>query len=228
MANNVLKVNSIAIASIAKINGQTDADLAKINGEEFTSALPDARELIQEEVNFTNETTVSFDTSVSTAGNFDYFMFQFINIHSDSDAVTFRFASSDSSDYNWASFWIYYQNEAGSSASGGYNDSYDTLLNANTPLANISYAMGDVAHEALSGYLTMYGLQENSSSRQQAKHWFSQTAQHSNGDYHIATHNHGIIVHDGTNANDSIDQIDFSMSSGTFDGTIRLFGMQLS
>ena len=36
MANNVVKVNSIAIANIAKINGQTDDDLAKLNGEEFT------------------------------------------------------------------------------------------------------------------------------------------------------------------------------------------------
>ena len=36
MANNVVKVNSIAIANIAKLNGQTDADLAKLNGEEFT------------------------------------------------------------------------------------------------------------------------------------------------------------------------------------------------
>jgi hypothetical protein len=36
MANNVVKVNGIAIASIAKINGQTDSDLAKLNGEEFT------------------------------------------------------------------------------------------------------------------------------------------------------------------------------------------------
>ena len=38
MANNVAKVNGIAIADIAKINGQTDADLVKLNGEEFVSA----------------------------------------------------------------------------------------------------------------------------------------------------------------------------------------------
>ena len=36
MANNVGKVNGIAITSIAKINGQNDTDLAKLNGEEFT------------------------------------------------------------------------------------------------------------------------------------------------------------------------------------------------
>ena len=36
MANNVVKVNGIAIANIAKLNGITDANLAKLNGEEFT------------------------------------------------------------------------------------------------------------------------------------------------------------------------------------------------
>ena len=40
MANEVVKVNSIAIASITKINGQTDTDLAKFNGQEFTCTVP--------------------------------------------------------------------------------------------------------------------------------------------------------------------------------------------
>ena len=36
MANEVTKLNGIAIASITKVNGQTDGDLAKFNGQEFT------------------------------------------------------------------------------------------------------------------------------------------------------------------------------------------------
>ena len=36
MANQVAKINGIAIASIANINGITDANLAKLNGREFT------------------------------------------------------------------------------------------------------------------------------------------------------------------------------------------------
>ena len=219
------KINNVAVASISKLDSITFANGQKDNNQSV-ALVTDARVLNQEET-FTNQTTVSFDTSGSYPPDYDVFIFQFINIHSDNDAVTFRVASSVAADYNWASFWIYYQNEAGSSAAHGYNDSYDTLLNANTPVANISYAMGNVAHEALSGYLYMYGLHEEVP-RQMAKHWMTKTAQHSNGDYHIATHNHGIIVHDGSNSNDSIDQIDFSMSSGTFDGTIRLFGMALS
>ena len=41
MANNVKKVNTIAIADIGKVNGQNDTDLAKLNGEEFTGVVPD-------------------------------------------------------------------------------------------------------------------------------------------------------------------------------------------
>ena len=219
------KINNVAVADISKLDSITFADGQKVNNQSV-SLVTDARVLIQEET-FTNETTVSFDTSGSYPPDYDVFIFQFINIHSDSDAVTFRFASSVSSDYNWGNFWIYYQNEAGSSATQGYNDSYDTLLNSNTPLANISYAMGNVAHEALSGYMYMYGLHEEVP-RQQAPIWLTKTAQHTNGDYHIATQNHGRIITSGTHSNNSIDQIDFSMSTGTFDGTIRLFGMALS
>ena len=225
MANAVEKVNTIAIADIEKINTITDANLEDLNTLEFTG-VTDARVLIQEET-FTNETTVCFDTSGSYPPDYDVFMFQFINIHSDDDDVHFRFASSVADDYNWAVFWNYYQEEDGTDGAHAYVDASDTLLNANTQYANLSYKMGDGAQEALSGYLTMYGLHEESP-RQQSKHWISKTAHHAEDNYHRATHNHGMIIHDGTNSDDSIDQIDFSMSSGTFDGTIRLYGMALS
>ena len=219
------KINNVAVADISKFESITFAHGQKVNNQDVSLVI-DARVLIEAQT-FTNETTVSFDTSGSYPPDYDTFMFQFINIHSDSDDVSFRFASSVSDDYNWASFWNMYQEEDGTDGAHGYVDAQDTLLNANTPYANISYKMGSVAHEALSGYMYMYGLHEEVP-RQQAKHWFSRTAQHAEDNYHRATVNHGIIVHDGSNSNDSIDQIDFSMSSGTFDGTIRLFGMALS
>ena len=54
MANNVEKVNGIAIGDIEKVNGITDANLEALNGEEFSGS--------------------SFMTatggSVSTAGNY--------------------------------------------------------------------------------------------------------------------------------------------------------------
>jgi hypothetical protein len=38
MANNVEKVNGIAIGDIEKVNGITDANLQAFNGEEFTGS----------------------------------------------------------------------------------------------------------------------------------------------------------------------------------------------
>ena len=63
MANEVTKLNGIAIASITKVNGQTDGDLAKFNGQEFTGYTA---------LTWTNDddlgTTRQQSTSAGTAG----------------------------------------------------------------------------------------------------------------------------------------------------------------
>ena len=58
MANNVKKVNGIAIASIGKINGQNDSDLAKLNGEEFTGFTPPV--MFQSAADFSTSNLLSF------------------------------------------------------------------------------------------------------------------------------------------------------------------------
>ena len=220
------KINNVAVADISKLDSITFADGQKVNNQDV-SLVTDARVLISENVNFTNQTTVSFDTSGSYPPVYDTFIFQFINIHSDNDDVQFRFASSVSDDYNFATYWNMYQEEDGTDGAAAYVDAQDTLLNANTPYAIIAYKMGSGATESLSGYLTMYGLHEEVP-RQQSKVWMTKTSHHGEDNYHRYTQNSGRIIHDGDHSNDPIDQIDFSMSGGTFDGTIRLFGMALS
>ena len=51
MANQVEKLNGIAIASIEKINGLTDAEIEKINGLEFTGSTP------HQTITFSTQTT---------------------------------------------------------------------------------------------------------------------------------------------------------------------------
>jgi len=221
---DIEKINNVAVADISKLDSITFADGQKVNNQDVSLAT-DARVLIEEQT-FTNQTTVSFDSLGGTT--YQYHMFQLINIHADTNDVQFRFASSVSDDYNWSSFWEYKHNEAGSDdGSHQYAADYDTLLNADDPLANIGRALGNVADESLSGYVYMWGLADEVP-RQHAKHWVAITSMHSQFNYHLAGRHHGILVHDGSNSNDSVDQIDFTMSSGTFDGTIRLFGMVLS
>ena len=223
---DISKINNVEVANISKLDAVTFAHGQKVNNQSV-ALVTDARVLIQEEVDFTNETTVCFDTSGSYPPDYDVFMFQFINIHSNNNDVQFRFASSVSTDYNWAVYWNMYQEEDGTDGAAGYVDAQDTLLNANTPYATIAYKMGSVGDESLSGYLTMYGLHEEVP-RQQSKVWMTKTSHHGEDNYHRYTQNSGRIIHDGSNSNDSVDQIVFSMSGGTFDGTIRLFGMALS
>ena len=77
MANNVLKVNGIAIASIAKINGQTDSDLAKINGEEFTG-VTDAHTLSATATSDGSDASLGFLSGIDST--YDVYEFHFINI----------------------------------------------------------------------------------------------------------------------------------------------------
>ena len=56
MANEVTKLNGIAIANITDLNGITDANLSKINGQEFTGSIDIA--------------TITGYTQVSAAGNY--------------------------------------------------------------------------------------------------------------------------------------------------------------
>ena len=77
MANNVKKVNGIAIASIGKINGQNDSDLAKLNGEEFTGVLPFM--------------TVTSPSATATSGDYKIYTF-----NSSSNFVVGALGSSDS------------------------------------------------------------------------------------------------------------------------------------
>jgi len=227
MANAIEKVNGIAIADIQAINGKTDDNIQALNALEFTG-VTDARTLIEEQVAFTDETTVSFDSLGGTTYN--ALMFQLINIHPDTDDVQFRFASSVSDDYQLATFLEFKQNETGTT--GGavqYAADYDTLLNANTNIANIGRGLGGSTSnptESLSGYLYIYGL--NNAPFAHSKQWYTSTSMHAQFDWHLHTQNGGFIAHDGTSGSDAITQIDFTMSSGTFDGTIRLFGMALA
>ena len=78
MANNVTKVNGIAIASIAKINGQNDSDLAKISGQEFTG-ITEAHTLLSSQTASGSDTDITFDVS---GYSYNVLLFEFLNFDS--------------------------------------------------------------------------------------------------------------------------------------------------
>jgi len=219
MANAVTKVNGIAIADIAKISGQNDSDLAKLNALEFTGVTDD-HVLIEEQVGFTNQSTITFDELEQTTYN--ALMFQFINIHSDDDNANFRMASTESDDYVNSTFWEMYHFEDASDANHEYRSADDTELNDDSAIAMMARTLGDGADEVASGYLWIYGLDNDHSL---VKQWYSVFSTNAYNDISYGQTAGGSILHDGSTTQ-AITGIEFTMDSGTFDGTIKLFGLK--
>ena len=106
MANNVLKVNGIAIANIAKLNGITDANLVKLNGEEFTGTPADSLVLLATPLNIpvTGDDTAVCEVDITSGidSTYDEYQFHFINIHPATSAtiLSFQVDTGTNTNYN--------------------------------------------------------------------------------------------------------------------------------
>tara|TARA_Y100000310_G_scaffold207318_1_gene207814 strand:+ start:178 stop:834 length:657 start_codon:yes stop_codon:yes gene_type:complete len=210
------KINNVAVADISKIDSITFADGQKVNNQDV-SLVADAHTLIDEDVTFSNQTTISYASLLESTYNAH--MFEFINLHSDNDDVYFRFSTNDSSNHQLATFWEMWHNEDDTDADQDYNVDFDTLISESDQYATLARGLGaDVADEAASGFLWIYGLNDTS----HAKLWFSVMSSKGQDDTHYGFETAGWIYNSGL---DAITQIDFSMSGGTFDGTIKVFGL---
>jgi len=231
MANNVLKVNGIAIASIAKINGETDTDIAKLNGEEFTG-VADAHTFIRSE-------PASADSSITFAhgtngvvldSTYDVYEWHFINMHPADRNYEFEFqvnyaGGSGFNETITSSYFNAGQNEGGQSELFDYDAGYDQAQTAN--YQDLARGQENDNDTGLSGVLTLYAP----SSTTYVKHFIASvhnvTRDHTGSDewdYTLSNYAAGYI--DTTNA---IDEIDFKFSSGNIDaGEIRMYGLALS
>ncbi len=127
MANEVTKINGIAIASITDLNGITDANLAKINGQEFTGTV---------DPNFTTSYTDLEDNSgaIGDDGNGEvtscydpdnnFVYVQYVDSDGGGTAVVGAF-NSGNSDIDFGAK----QSVRGSNAFSGNSCDYDTKYN---------------------------------------------------------------------------------------------------
>ena len=175
--------------------------------------------LIAESVAFTNQSTVTFASLEQDTYN--HLMFQFINIHADTDDADFKFASTDGNDDQLTTYWQKYHNEGGEESGSEYDTTNDVALNDGEPEAMLARNLGDVSDETASGFLWIYGL-DNAHSY--VKHWHSRFSTKTQDNKHFGTHTSGAILENGGTATE-ITGIEFTMSTGTFDGTIKLFGL---
>jgi len=215
---DIEKINNVAVASISKLDSITFADGQKVNNQSV-SLVTDNHVLIEEQVGFTNQSTITFDELEQ--GTYNALMFQFINIHSDDDNADFRFASTESDDYVNSTFWEMYHDEADSSSGHEYRANDDTELNDDVAQAMMARTLGSGSDEVASGYLWIYGLDND---HNLGKNWYSVFSSMSYNDYCYGQTAGGTILHDGSTTQ-AITGIEFTMDSGNFDGTIRLFGL---
>ena len=219
MANNVLKVNGKAIASIAKINGQTDSDLAKLNGEEFTGTPADAHVLIDTAPSDGSDSSLGFTSGIDAT--YDVYEFHFINIHPETDDSRFEFQVSTGSGFNetiTSTFVRAWHNEAGSSYHLGYTVNEDQAQgNAYQTLYD---RVDSAADASTSGILTLYAP----SSTTYVKHFVSRLNGLHADSYTMECYGAGYI-----NTTNAITQIDFKFENDEIqDGEIKMYGLAKS
>ena len=217
MANNVVKVNGIAIANIAKLNGITDANLVKLNGEEFTGTPPDAHTLIAS-ATASASATLEFTSGIDSTYN--EYQFHFLNMHPASSGVGFQFQvnATDGADYNDSPIHTThvqaYHNEAGSDSGLAYSTGNDA--DQSTSYIPLLAGLANDADSNASGVLNLYAP----SSTTYVKHFIS-NIQFNNGTYSTQAFTAGYIE-DAT----AIDNISFKFSSGNIDaGIIKMYGV---
>jgi hypothetical protein len=167
-----------------------------------------------------NSATISFTTGLDST--YDEYQFKFINIAPRTDGVNFTFNLSSDSGTNYnvtktTTFFRAYHDEADIDTLLQYRAAED--LAQSTSFQNLSFEAGNGADESMSGSLNLF----NPSSTVYVKHFISINNYYLNINYSVNT-----FVAGYANTTSAVNAIRFQMSSGNFDGTIKLYGVKKS
>ncbi len=222
MANEVKKVNTVAIADIKNINTITDSDLKKLNTLEFTGTPPDAHTFIADNSSDTTDlSNIIFNSGIDST--YDVYMFDFININAADDNTTFQFQvnATDGADYDdsaiTSTHFAAYHDEDDSGTSLYYDASRDAAQS--TSGIPLEHYVGNGADESISGRMWLYAP----SSGTYVKHWMAQFSENAQHNAAYSTYVAGYI-----NTETAIDDIRFEMASGNLDGLIKMYGLAKS
>jgi len=160
---------------------------------------------------------ISFTSGIDST--YDEYVFKFYDIHAGTDNTDFMFnASIDSgSNYNvvkTTSTFQAYHNEAGNDQALNYDTSDD--LAQSTAFQQLLKNIGSDNDQSGAGTLTIF----NPSSDTFVKHFIATGNSYNHNDYVTNTFTAGYF-----NTQSVINAIQFSMSSGNFDGVIKLYGI---
>ena len=164
-----------------------------------------------------SSSTISFTSGIDST--YDSYVFKFYDIHAGTDNTDFMFnASIDSgSNYNvvkTTTTFQAYHNEAGNDQALNYDTSDD--LAQSTAFQQLLKNIGSDNDQSGAGTLTIF----NPSSDTFVKHFIATGNSYNHNDYVTNTFTAGYF-----NTQSVINAIQFSMSSGNFDGVIKLYGV---
>ena len=184
------------------------------------SAVPTDNLILISTQTASNSANISFTSGLN--GTYDAYEFKFIDIHPRTDNVSFQFnLSTDSgSNYNVTKTTTYfegYNNEAGTIYGLSYYTNFD--LAQSTDFQQMNAVLGNDADESSSGTLTLF----NPSSTTYVKHFMSTFNSYTYDNYTINDYMAGY-----GNTTSAVNAIQFKMSSGNFDGIIKLYGVKKS
>jgi len=177
-----------------------------------------AMTLIATNPDSTDVASVTFNSGIDST--YKLYIFKFININPATDGAEFQFQvnATDGADYNdsniTSTFHRSYHYEDDSGAAWGYQTSHDIANAASYQV--IAYDTGNGADESASGELYLF----NPSNTTYVKHFYSRFSVYGNTDLGYGHYAAGYI-----NDTTAIDDINFKMSSGNMDGTIKMYGV---
>jgi hypothetical protein len=209
--------NNITTGGVILPAGITNASVADVTS--FANASGGTLILLSTQT-ASNSATISFTTGLDST--YDMYEFKFIDVHPRTDNVQFHFNFSTDAGSNYnvtkttTAFRAYHlEND------GGAGVEYQTAddLAQSTAFQKVTHDQGNGADEDASGELLLF----NPSSTTYVKHFIAKVNSYNQEDISLF---YGIAGYGNTTS--AVNAIQFKMSSGNFDGTIKLYGVKKS
>ena len=166
-----------------------------------------------------SSSTISFTSNIDST--YDAYMFKFYNIHAGTDDVllTFQTDTGTNTNYNQTvttTFFSARHGESDSPASLSYITNRDEAQTTN--FVKLNYDTGDNNDDNICGTLQLF----NPSSSTFVKHFISRSIDNGRTSSGASQDNY---VAGYFNTTTALTRVQFKMSSGTFDGVIKLYGV---
>ena len=166
-----------------------------------------------------NAASSDFTSSIDSTYKLYIFKFYDVNPATDSANFTFQVNATDGADYDdsviTSTYFDVYHSEADGTPALEYRAANDLAQAAS--FQPLSVAIGNGADESAAGELHLF----NPSSTTYVKHFYASTHY-----YHSADTAYSAYVGGYVNDTTAVDDIQFKMSSGNFDGTIKMWGVK--